>query len=67
MAMQGIGDHQPGPPDFAAGSESLAVALVQPADIPWSQMAFTSNRIALEQHLLQQANGRDYVWNGNAL
>ncbi|MEE4186231.1 MAG: NUDIX hydrolase [Gammaproteobacteria bacterium] len=54
-------------PDFAAGSESLAVELVAPADIPWPELAFTSNRIALEQHLLQRAAGRGYVWTGNAL
>jgi ADP-ribose pyrophosphatase YjhB (NUDIX family) len=54
-------------PEFAAGSESLEVALVAPADIPWPELAFTSNRIALEQFLLQQSGGHDYVWTGDAL
>jgi len=54
-------------PEFAAGSESLEVALVRPADIPWPELAFTSNRIALEQYLLQQASGREYAWTGNAM
>ncbi len=52
---------------FAAGSETLEVKLVKPADIPWSQLAFTSNRIALEQYLLQEASGRRYVWTGNSI
>ncbi len=52
---------------FAAGSETLEVELVSPADIPWSRLAFTSNRIALEQYLLQEASGRRYVWTGNSI
>ncbi len=52
---------------FAAGAETLEVQLVKPADIPWDQLAFTSNRIALEQYLLQEASGRRYVWTGNSI
>ncbi len=54
-------------PEFAAGEESLDVRLVGPADIPWDDLAFTSNRIALEQYLRQEADGRRFVWTGNAL
>jgi len=42
-------------PDFGAGSESLETRLFRPEDIPWSELAFPSIRIALEQHL---ENGR---------
>jgi ADP-ribose pyrophosphatase YjhB (NUDIX family) len=54
-------------PRFAAGAESLEVQLVDPAEIPWGQLAFTSNRIALEQYLLQRATGQRYVWTGNSV
>lgn len=56
-----------GEPEFAAGPESLDVRLVAPEQIPWSELAFTSNRIALEQYLLQEKTGRRYVWTGNAI
>lgn len=36
-------------PDFAAGDESLEVALFDEADIPWTQMAFRSGVFALER------------------
>jgi len=54
-------------PDIAAGSESLEVSLVSPKDIPWDRLAFTSNRIALEQYLLQKASGQHFVWSGNGI
>ena len=54
-------------PQFAAGAESLEVRLVTPEDIPWGELAFTSNRIALEQFLLQRATDRRYVWTGNCI
>lgn len=54
-------------PRFAAGAESLEVRLVAPEDIPWGELAFTSNRIALEQYLLQRAAGRHFVWTGNCI
>ena len=54
-------------PHIAAGSESLEVDLVKPADIPWDQLAFTSNRIALEQYLLQKSSGKHFVWTGNGV
>jgi len=54
-------------PAYAPGSESLEVELVEPADIPWPEIAFTSNRIALEQHLLQRTGKPAYVWTGNAV
>ncbi|MBT8422093.1 MAG: NUDIX hydrolase [Gammaproteobacteria bacterium] len=54
-------------PEFASGPESLDVQLVAPNDLPWDEMAFTSNRIALEQYLWQERTGRRFVWTGNAL
>jgi len=54
-------------PVFATGEESLDVRLVAPADIPWDELAFTTNRIALEQYLWQERTGRRFVWTGNAL
>lgn len=37
--------------DFAPGDESLDVALFDPEDIPWDDLAFTSNRYALEKYI----------------
>jgi len=37
--------------DFAAGEESLEVALFDVADIPWENIAFSSNRFALEKFI----------------
>lgn len=37
--------------DFAAGDESLDVELFEIADIPWDELAFTSNRFALEKYV----------------
>ena len=54
-------------PVFAAGEESLDVRLVTPEEIPWGEMAFTTNRIALEQYLWQERTGRRFVWTGNAM
>lgn len=54
-------------PRFAPGSESLEVELFEPGEIPWQELAFTSNRIALEQYLHQRDTGRRFVWTGNAL
>lgn len=42
-------------PEFGAGSESLETRLFRPEEIPWSDLAFPSVRIALEQYL---ENGR---------
>jgi ADP-ribose pyrophosphatase YjhB (NUDIX family) len=42
-------------PEFGAGPESLETRLFRPEEIPWSELAFPSIRIALEQHL---ENGR---------
>ena len=54
-------------PVYSAGAESLDVQLMLPAEIPWAELAFTSNRIALEQYLSQTETGREFVWTGNAL
>ena len=37
--------------DFSAGEESLEVALYELDDIPWDDLAFTSNRFALEKYV----------------
>lgn len=46
-------------PRFGAGPESLEVALVEPARIPWGDLAFPSVRFALERYLEDRAAGRD--------
>jgi len=40
-----------------AGTESLETALVMPADIPWTDIAFSSTRFALERYLADRAAG----------
>ena len=37
--------------DFSAGDESLDVALFDAADIPWDDLAFATNRFALEKYV----------------
>lgn len=37
--------------DFSAGYESLEVALFDVADIPWSDLAFLTNRFALKKYV----------------
>jgi ADP-ribose pyrophosphatase YjhB (NUDIX family) len=37
--------------DFAAGDESLDVALFEFANIPWDELAFATNRYALEKYV----------------
>jgi ADP-ribose pyrophosphatase YjhB (NUDIX family) len=46
-------------PRFGAGPESLEVALIEPAEIPWADLAFPSVRYALERWLEDRAAGRD--------
>ena len=46
-------------PTWGAGAESLEVALYDPADIPWTDLAFASVRFALERYLEDRAAGRD--------
>lgn len=43
--------------DFSPGDESLDVAMFATADIPWDDLAFTSNRFALEKYV--EDAGRD--------
>jgi ADP-ribose pyrophosphatase YjhB (NUDIX family) len=43
----------------AAGAESLEVALVAPADIPWGDIAFRSTDFALRRYLEDKAAGRE--------
>ena len=42
---------------FAAGAESLEVALFEPEQIPWDDIAFMSVRYALEKYLEDRAAG----------
>ncbi len=42
---------------FGAGEESLEARLVDPADIPWDDLAFPSSRYALERYLADRAAG----------
>ena len=44
--------------DYAAGDESLEVALLQPDDIPWGDIAFRSVTHCLEHYLEDAAQGR---------
>jgi len=37
--------------DFAAGHETLDAALFDVADIPWDDLAFATNRYALEKYV----------------
>lgn len=43
--------------DFSSGDESLDVVLFEIEDIPWDELAFTSNRFALEKYV--EDAGRD--------
>jgi hypothetical protein len=44
---------------FAAGPESLEVALVTPEDIPWHDLAFRSTEFTLRRYLEDRAAGRE--------
>jgi ADP-ribose pyrophosphatase YjhB (NUDIX family) len=44
-----------------AGEESLEAMLVDPADIPWQDIAFPSTRFALERHLADRAAGTEDI------
>jgi ADP-ribose pyrophosphatase YjhB (NUDIX family) len=46
-------------PGFGIGPESLEVALCEPGDIPWKDLAFPSVRFALEHYLQDRAAGRE--------
>ncbi|MEN9705813.1 MAG: hypothetical protein RLZZ393_1692 [Pseudomonadota bacterium] len=46
-------------PLHGPGPESLETALVDPADIPWADIAFSSTRFALERYLSDRAAGRE--------
>jgi ADP-ribose pyrophosphatase YjhB (NUDIX family) len=45
--------------DYGAGAESLEVALVPTADIPWGDLAFPSTEFALRHWLEDRAAGRE--------
>lgn len=45
-------------PNYAAGEESLEVALFQPEEIPWSELAFRSVSLCLERYLNDRRNGQ---------
>jgi len=44
---------------YAAGAESLEVALVDPAEIPWGDLAFPSTDYSLRRYLEDRAAGRE--------
>ena len=44
---------------YAAGPESLEVALVAAADIPWDELAFPSTEFTLRRYLEDKAAGRE--------
>jgi len=44
---------------YAAGAESLEVALVDPVDIPWGDIAFPSTDFTLRRYLEDRAAGRE--------
>jgi ADP-ribose pyrophosphatase YjhB (NUDIX family) len=46
-------------PDFGAGVESLEAMLVDPKDIPWSDIAFPSTDYTLKRYLEDRAAGRE--------
>jgi len=46
-------------PEFGAGEETLETRLFEPADIPWSELAFPSVRLALECYLEHRDTGLD--------
>jgi ADP-ribose pyrophosphatase YjhB (NUDIX family) len=44
-------------PVFGAGEESLEAVLVEPADIPWEDIAFPSTTYALQHYLADRETG----------
>jgi len=44
---------------FAAGPESLEVALLAPKDIPWDELAFRSTEFTLRRYFEDKAAGRE--------
>lgn len=48
-------------PAFGAGEESLEAKLVDPADIPWDELAFPTIRYTLRQYLADRAAGREQM------
>ncbi len=46
-------------PKFAAGPESLEVALYEEAQIPWTELAFASGEYALRQYFADRSAGRE--------
>ncbi len=46
-------------PEFAAGPESLEVALYEEAEVPWGQLAFPSGEFTLRRYFSDRAAGRE--------
>ena len=46
-------------PEYGAGTESLEVKLVAPAEIPWAELAFPSTDYALKRYLEDRDSGRE--------
>lgn len=45
--------------DFGVGPESLEVKLIEPEEIPWPELAFSSVRFTLERFLADRAAGEE--------
>ncbi|MDR2688143.1 MAG: NUDIX hydrolase [Azoarcus sp.] len=53
-------------PTFGPGEESLDVALVSPADIPWEQLAFRTVTLAL-RHYLADRESRQWTFHHDSV
>jgi ADP-ribose/FAD diphosphatase len=51
-------------PEISAGTESLEVKWVEPAEIPWAELAFPVVRIALELHTQEAKSGSYHMHTG---
>jgi ADP-ribose pyrophosphatase YjhB (NUDIX family) len=50
--------------DFTPNSETSEAALFSPDEIPWDELAFTSNKFALEKYLSDEKSENDNVFMG---
>lgn len=47
-------------PEYAAGDESLEVALFAPTEIPWHELAFRTVELCLKHYLADRASGDSF-------
>lgn len=50
--------------DFKPNAETSEAALFEPHEIPWDELAFTSNKFALEKYLSHEKSDNDNVFIG---